>query len=86
MAQNSFFGHVSPTEGSLERRLDRRKLSPRRFAENIAKSSTLTRIHHNLMKSPSHRIGMLSAEYTHVGIGVVKKNGELIATQVYGAW
>jgi hypothetical protein len=31
-------------------------------------------------------MGMLSPELTHVGIGVVKQNGELIATEVYVAW
>ncbi len=86
MATSGFFGHVSPTRGGLGRRLESQRLSPRQFAENIAKSSTLSRIHRNLMKSPSHRLGMLSDEYTHVGIGVVRQSGELIATEVYAAW
>lgn len=86
MAKRRFFGHVSPQGGGLKSRLKRANLSPARFAENIAKSNTVFRIHTNLMKSPSHRISMLSDRFTHVGIGVAADGGELIATQVYAAW
>jgi hypothetical protein len=86
MASSGFFGHVSPTKGSLRQRLKRQRLSPKRFAENIAKSSTLLRIHQNLMRSPSHREVMISPEFTHIGVGVARQQDELIATEIYVAW
>lgn len=86
MAKHQFFGHISPYNGGLARRLKRERLSPKISAENIAESATPLRIHRNLMASPAHRINMLNPMYTHVGIGVHESSKALIATQIYAAW
>jgi uncharacterized protein YkwD len=87
MAAHRFFGHISPHNGGLVRRLSRAALAPKWSAENIAESATALRIHRNLMASPAHRINMLNPRYTHVGIGVASmSDGELIATQIYAAF
>jgi uncharacterized protein YkwD len=86
MAENGFFGHVSPSRGSLEKRLGRAGLKPVRFTENVARSSSVYRIHQNLMKSPSHRISVLGREYTHVGIGMARSETLLIASEIFAKW
>lgn len=86
MAKHQFFGHISPYNGGLARRLKRARLIPKCSAENIAESATPLRIHHNLMASPAHRINMLNPLYTHVGIGVHESATALIVTQIYAAW
>ena len=67
----------------LQDRFREKGITPIRFAENIARSRTASRIHHNWMLSPSHRMPMLDPSMTHVGIGVAKEGDELIATQIF---
>ncbi len=86
MARNNFFGHTSPQFGGLAKRLEAAGLSPSRSGENIAGSTTPFRIHRNLMDSPAHRINILNPNYTHVGIGIVEKDGFLSATEIYALW
>ncbi len=86
MVAAGFFGHVSPSRGALSERLARADLSPERSAENIASSTSLHRIHRNLMDSPAHRINMVDPEFTHVGIGVAHRGDKLVATQIYAKW
>jgi uncharacterized protein YkwD len=85
MVRNRFFGHISPFTGNLDRRLDSAGLAPKHSAENIAVSSTLIRIHRNLMASPAHRINILNPVFTHMGIGVARGD-EQIATEIFVAW
>ena len=41
-----------------------------RLAENIARNSTVERLHEGLLRSPGHRRNRLDPEFTHVGIGI----------------
>jgi hypothetical protein len=86
MVTGNFFGHVSPSRGALDARLDRAQLSPEKSSENIASSTSLYRIHRNLWESPAHRLNMVHPEYTHVGIAVLPRDDELVATQVFAKW
>lgn len=86
MVARGFFGHVSPTEGSLADRLGRASLSLAKSAENIARSGSVLRIHRNLLASPSHRINLLDPEFTHVGIGVAQDGDGWVATQIFAKW
>lgn len=83
MVAKGYFGHVSPYSGELANRLKRSGLAPRRFAENVARSGSLLRIHRNLMASPSHRVNAMDPGFTCVGIGVAVDGNELIATQIF---
>lgn len=83
MAEKDYFGHISPALGTLAKRFESRGLRPARFAENVARSGSLYRIHRNLMKSPSHRINAINPVFSHVGIGVAEDGSDLIATQVF---
>jgi uncharacterized protein YkwD len=87
MARNHFFGHVSPTTGTLENRLQQAGVVLPRAGENISQAETPERAHEGLMDSPGHRANMLSPKFTHVGIAVVTEPNQedaLVATMVFG--
>ncbi|MBN2802274.1 MAG: hypothetical protein JXR91_04180 [Deltaproteobacteria bacterium] len=83
MMQNGFFGHYSQTTGFLEDRLQKLQIFPAYMGENIAKSRTVLRTHHNLMNSPSHKIKILDPQFTHFGAGIIKTNDGVIVTEIF---
>lgn len=52
------------------------------LGENISLDSSVEHAEAELMKSLGHRKNILG-DYTHVGVGVVKKEGYLYITQVF---
>jgi uncharacterized protein YkwD len=86
MVERRFFGHVSPAGVDLTGRLERAGLGTDRAAENLVRGSSSARAHAQLMESPSHRANLLDPDVTHVGIGVVERDGELLVTQIFVAW
>jgi uncharacterized protein YkwD len=91
MIQRNFFQHMNP-DGRAP--TDRMALFHRSFigltGENIWKGSTYDTsnlqkltddIMNGWMNSPGHRANILRDDYTHLGVGVVLKNGEVYATQ-----
>ena len=86
MVRTATFGHFSKRSGTLSDRLQAHRLYPRLSAENIGRSSTMMRVHHNLMQSPSHKIKVLTPEFTHLGLGIVIRDGSTSVTQVFTAW
>jgi len=81
-----FFGHVSPTTGTVESRLQRAGVIVSLCGENIAQADNADGAHRVLMDSPAHRANMLGAKFTHVGIGVGVRPGDandLLATLVF---
>lgn len=86
MSRRGFFGHRSPRNGDLDRRLSRAGLSHFAHAsENLVLSTGALRAHDSLMDSPSHRRNMLDPDLTHVGIGVAldRSQGLFYITQCY---
>lgn len=71
MQAHGFFGHVSPTAGTLEDRLRAVHLLRSLTGENVALAASAREAHESLMESPGHRAVILDPEFTHVGIGVV---------------
>jgi uncharacterized protein YkwD len=80
MSDHGFFAHVSPSTGTPDDRARRAKVLASRFGENIGLGSTPEEVHEGLMNSPGHRMNMLLAEYTHVGIAAEKSEGSLVVT------
>jgi uncharacterized protein YkwD len=76
MAKHHFFGHVSPTTGTLNDRVSRAGARVSKGAECVALEFTPEGAHLGLMQSPAHRAGMLDADFTHVGIGVTLRQTE----------
>ena len=71
MLANNFVGHDSPRTGDVEARFRRAGIAMAVLRENVARGYGPRGIHESLMASPGHRINMLSADVTHVGIGAV---------------
>jgi uncharacterized protein YkwD len=71
MVASGFMGHVSPSTGDVTNRFARAKLEGSVIRENVARGYGPRGIHESLMNSPGHRVNILAADVTHVGIGVV---------------
>lgn len=86
MIRRRYFGHVSPSGRDLIERLRLAGVTTRRAAENLVRSGSAARAHRQLMESPAHRANLLDPELTHVGIGAVEREGEMVVTQIFVAW
>lgn len=81
MVTAGYFAHLSPTGGALRDRLGRAGIRWARAGENIAQDLTLEGAAASLLASPSHRVNILSSDFTHVGVGIVRKGPWLYVTQ-----
>ncbi len=86
MVERRYFGHVSPTGTDLTARLDHAGLATLHAAENLVRGGSAARAHAQLMESPAHRANLLDPDLTHVGIGVIEREGELVVTQIFVSW
>ncbi len=71
MLASHFVGHDSPRYGDVEARFTRAGLAVAVLRENVGRGYGPRGIHESLMASPGHRINILAADVTHVGIGAV---------------
>lgn len=71
MAAHQYFSHDSPTYGSPFQMMQDFGISYMAAGENIACNQTVERAHDALMNSPGHRANILSADFTHIGVGIV---------------
>jgi len=71
MYDNSYFSHTSPTFGSTYSLITKEGLRYTSAAENIGRTSSVTRAHQGFMNSEGHRANILKPRYTHIGIGIV---------------
>lgn len=54
--------------------------------ENVAHAPTLALAHRALHASPSHRINLLRADYTHMGVGVARaEDGSVYVCETFAA-
>lgn len=84
MVDNNYFGHDSPTYGSIGDMLDAEGIKWRLAGENLARHSNVSSAHLMLMDSSIHRSTILNRKYTKVGIGVIRtKTGGIMITQVF---
>lgn len=82
MHTHGFVGHTSPTTGDVTARFGRAGVQATILRENVARGYGPKGIHDSLMNSPGHRVNILAADVTHVGVGVVVGEPE---TDVSGA-
>jgi uncharacterized protein YkwD len=71
-------------EGDLRARFTEASLDARRVGENVAHAATILAAHRTLHASPSHRLELLRAEYTHLGIGIARADdGSIYVCEVF---
>ena len=83
MAEKGYFDHVSPDYGTVFDMLEAEGIPFKWAGENIARAADATVAHDALMQSPDHRANILSAGYTHVGIGVARDGRRLYVVQLF---
>jgi uncharacterized protein YkwD len=82
MLKRGFFGHVNPEGLNVWERLNVAGVWYASCAENVGKTVTVTNAHRGFMESELHRKNILTEEYTHLGIGILKgADGFLYVTQ-----
>jgi hypothetical protein len=70
--------------GDLRERFVEASLDARRVGENVAHASTVLAAHRALYASPSHRLELLRAEYTHIGLGIASADdGSVYVCEVF---
>ncbi len=73
MRDRGYFSHTSPTYGSPFDMMKSFNISYRTAGENIAAGqTTAAQVVQEWMASPGHRKNILSANYTHIGVGYAK--------------
>ncbi|WP_371379823.1 CAP domain-containing protein [Sporomusa aerivorans] len=72
MINNNYFGHQSPVYGSPYDLMKFQGITYKTAAENIAGNSSVTAAHTSLMNSSGHRANILNANFTQIGIGIIK--------------
>ena len=91
MLNRNYFSHTDPEGRTLKERLPA-NLATRQWGENIwtGRGYDPRQVHYlaqkimdSWMKSPGHRANILTPGYTHLGVGVMAKNQEIKATQVF---
>ncbi len=85
MVDKNYFDHQSPTYGDPAQMIKKYAPGYRATGENIAYTNSVESAHKGLMNSSGHRQNILSSNYTHIGIGIVKYKGNLLMfTQQFG--
>jgi uncharacterized protein YkwD len=91
MLNRNYFSHTDPEGRTLKERLPA-SLAIRQWGENIWTGSGYDprQVQHlaqmimaSWMNSPGHRENILAPDYTHQGVGVMAKNQEIKAAQVF---
>ena len=91
MLNRNYFSHTDPQGRTLKERLPS-DLASRQWGENIWTGRgydprqvryLAEKIMDGWMKSAAHRANILNPGYTHLGVGVMAKNQEIKATQVF---
>jgi len=91
MLNRNYFSHTDPEGRTVKERLPA-NLATRQWGENIwtGRGYDPRQVHYlaqmimdGWMKSPGHRENILAPGYTHLGVGVMAKNQEIKATQVF---
>jgi uncharacterized protein YkwD len=90
MLEQGFFDHVDPEGRTVSARISAAGIPWRALGENIAIDGTVLGAEAAFMNEPrfqrNHRANILNANYTDVGIGIVKgPNGSLYITEDFVA-
>lgn len=57
----------------------------RKLGENVGVGADYPSVHSELLASPSHRANLLDRKYRRVGVGLVRRRGQVWVTQIFYA-
>lgn len=84
MIDKNYFSHISPTYGNIRTMLSSFGIEYISANENIARNRSIYHSDAAFLSSEGHRRTMLSAAYTHVGIGVISDEyGFVTVTEIF---
>lgn len=83
MADRDFFSHHSPEGATPGDRLTQKGVHWRSSGENIAIAPTMSLGHTGWMESRGHRESILGAEFTHMGLGIIKDDRGYVMTGLF---
>lgn len=73
-------------DGDLRERFEREGFAARVVGENVVKARSITLAHRALHASPSHRMNLLRADYTHIGVAAARDaHGDVRACEIFAA-
>ncbi len=73
-------------DGDLATRFEAEGLAATVVGENVARAGTVALAHRALHGSPSHRLNLLHAQYTHLGVAVLKdESGRVYVCEVFSS-
>lgn len=73
-------------DGDLMARFAEQGAAATAVGENVARARSVALAHRALHASPSHRMNLLRADYTHIGVGVAKDDaGDVYVCEVFAA-
>src|SRR5580698_2971459 len=81
MVQENVLSHQLPGEPSLEQRVAQAGAKYAMVAENVAVGPNPEEIHEGWMHSPGHRMNILNADLTAIGIAVMRGTNGLFAVE-----
>lgn len=84
MCDKNYIGHKDKTEKTA---LDYRIVYnvKTNIAENIGLANSIIDVHNNLMRSIAHRQNIINKDFSNIGIGLCKKNEQLLVVQIFGS-
>lgn len=84
MVRNNYFSHTNKKGQSPFDRMKAGGIAYKAAAENIAYNQSIAAMQVALMNSPGHRVNILNAQYTHVGLGLyTAPNGSIYGVQLF---
>lgn len=83
MYEEGYFSHLSPSTGSVDRRVREQGIPFRVLGENLALSPTVDSVHVGLLGSASHRATMLDPRFSRVGISALEGPLGLMVVEVF---
>lgn len=79
----NYFSHTSPTYGSFVNMVYNAGIRYRSVGENLAKARNASHAFVLLMASSGHKANILSRNFTHLGLGVIKDKYGVVVTQLF---
>jgi uncharacterized protein YkwD len=82
MAEADTLAHALPGRGDPTARVRAAGIVVRSLAENVARGADVGRAYRSLLESDAHRRQLLAGDKTHIGVGVVTRDGTTWLTQL----